>query len=823
MGGDYSRNRFNPKSDFGGVFMQQGRVQLDSDWNELVDALDRRWRAGTTDIVGEGIVPRETPDGFNIEIGSPAKLTIGRGRIYVHGLLAENHGAGAKEFDPVLAEERGTEPIAYEDQPYFPNAKLAAPLPQSGGPYLAYVDVWQREVTYLEDPALIESAIGVDTTTRFQTAWQVKLLSVNADGDAAAAAVTCATPIPAWDNLIRTSGGRLTTAAVGVASNNDLCQVPPEGGYRSLDNRFYRIEIHNGGAADGKGATFKWSRDNASLATNVVAISADLFQLTVASIGRDSVMRFKAGDWIEVTDDWFEFASQPGIDPKNQPGVLVRIKGVVNETQTIILENALPNPLFVKGATDPKRHTRIRRWDQQGKIFDTKGTLLVDLDLDKNGVIPVPVPGASMVLEDGVQITFDLDKTGNGYHVADYWNFAARTADASIEILTDAPPRGIHHHYARLAILNASTRTLQDCRTLWPQPVSDCCVELVARPGVGWEKIFDKVSNGSNSVICFPPGDYPITTTITVADKGHLLLYGSGRATRLMGNGLMESVVTFTNCKGIDIRDLYVYGGGPDPHKKHLLGTLTLRRIQKIALTRIITRCKPGREKGMACVRVENEVDKGGNVKVQECTFYIGHLQIGLLITNAESIRIHSNHFMASGRDVKKGKQLLQNPDVQVLSVAAQAIVIGGTRADHVLIESNEVDRAVQGIHVGLSHSTRTRTVEHSDFLGRVILRQNKVNCLSRPNVSPCHGLFVGNVRSLTIKDNHLTLAPAVLKRSCDGIRVFGFLGEMVLIRGNHISGFIKAIRMVPLSWDDEPPTNLRVRVMEENYAPDEP
>lgn len=45
MSGDYSRFTFDPHNDFSGVLMQQGRVQLDADWNELVaisTALARR-------------------------------------------------------------------------------------------------------------------------------------------------------------------------------------------------------------------------------------------------------------------------------------------------------------------------------------------------------------------------------------------------------------------------------------------------------------------------------------------------------------------------------------------------------------------------------------------------------------------------------------------------------------------------------------------------------------------------------------------------------------------------------------------------------------
>ena len=131
MGGDYSRVRFDPKNDFSAVLMQQGRVQLDADWNELATLIERRWRAETTDVIGRGTVPQETPDGFRIQIASGG-LTIGRGRIYVDGLLAENHGIPPFEFDPVLAEMRGTLPLSYVDQPYFPNVAAVAPAPTTG-------------------------------------------------------------------------------------------------------------------------------------------------------------------------------------------------------------------------------------------------------------------------------------------------------------------------------------------------------------------------------------------------------------------------------------------------------------------------------------------------------------------------------------------------------------------------------------------------------------------------------------------------------------------------------------------------------------------
>ena len=100
MGADFSRERFDPGQYFSGVLMQQGRVLLDADWNELVEIVDRRIRAETIDIIGKCVVPRETPDGFKVSL-SGGVMTIGIGRIYVDGLLAENHGTGSRQFNPV--------------------------------------------------------------------------------------------------------------------------------------------------------------------------------------------------------------------------------------------------------------------------------------------------------------------------------------------------------------------------------------------------------------------------------------------------------------------------------------------------------------------------------------------------------------------------------------------------------------------------------------------------------------------------------------------------------------------------------------------------
>src|ERR1044071_712519 len=215
MSGDYSRRRFNPENHYHGVLRQQGRVDLDADWNEYIDVQDRRWRAETVDVVGRCGVPAETPDGFKIE-GTPANLTIGVGRIYVDGFLAENHGANL-QFNAVLEENYGTAPLPINDQPY-----AAGPVTVAAGVRsLVYLDVWRREVTHLQEPLLIEPAVNLDTTTRYQTAWQVKILgNIAAD-------VNCQTElqdIANWPQENLPSAARLTTTTVAVTTETDACR-----------------------------------------------------------------------------------------------------------------------------------------------------------------------------------------------------------------------------------------------------------------------------------------------------------------------------------------------------------------------------------------------------------------------------------------------------------------------------------------------------------------------------------------------------------------------------------------------------------------------
>lgn len=521
MSGDYSRQRFDPRKHYSAVLMQQGRVQLDADWNEMAELFDRRFRAERVDTLGRAVVPRETPSAFRVHLQDGA-LRVGRGRMYVDGLLAENHGAGPLEHDRVLDELRGSQDVAYVAQPYFPTA--AASPPPVDAPYLVYLDVWQRERTYLEDPGLVEPALGVDTTTRLQTVWQVRLLpNVAAD-------VTAATPdgdaarLPGWAARVAPSAIRLSTATgAAVAPDVDPCLIPPSGGFRGLENRLYRVEIHDPGAP-GQGATFKWSRDNAAVASAVTAVSNDRKELTVVRTGRDALLRFNPGDWVEVTDDRRESDALPG--------QMVRVEQVDDDARTLRLRA----PLAGDFSLDPALHTRVRRWDQAGEVVDGDGQPLVKLGDASAGVVPVPASGA-VALESGIKVRF----SGGAARVGDHWTFAARSDSASIDILDDAPPRGPGHHYARLAVVDPASGAASDLRAQWPPAgagAGDCTIFVSAADHnsgrLTVQKALDdlKATGGS---ICLGPGVFHVTADALRVDSARRIhLRGRGAETVLV-------------------------------------------------------------------------------------------------------------------------------------------------------------------------------------------------------------------------------------------------------------------------------------------------
>jgi hypothetical protein len=624
---DLSRYTFNPWNDYSGVVKEQGRVDTDADWNEWLAEVSRRIQAGTLDTVGHAVYPTTTPFAFQISASSSGgtnSVRIGVGRMYVDGILVENHGLLANaQWDPALAELSNTpqpppssppttwddtNSIDYHQQPYN---IAAANDSWSAGSYLAYLDVWRRPITFIEDATLVDPAIGVDTSGRVQTAWQVKLMPAPAETVTGAAGAISGVFVPgetakqtstnaqaavigviggsspelllgtisggtadatdtwvgqtsgavftpsaapsttAWTSCPSDSGvpwpgsgGLLQFSTVPVPTSGPCC-LTADTGYIGAENQFYRVEIHNGGVGNGTttGATFKWSRENASVQTNVTAITAGSNSeggpasvLNVLSLGRDQVLGFSAGDWIEI-------ANQTS-DGRCLPGELCQIDSVQPATSTITLTTTLTGNWAA--ALPANSYTRVCRWDQSGTVYESDNkTVYWDFNASGGGQgIPVPPPGTVLILENGLTVQFSLNSAiGAGFQPMDFWTFPARTADPTAAELGPQPPAGLHHHYAKLAVVtfpSSGTATAGDCRTQWPPPAGgsscDCCCSVTAASGVGTITAALATLPGGSGEICLLPGVY--YDNVVLNGLKNVVIRGCGRQTLVCSTAL---------------------------------------------------------------------------------------------------------------------------------------------------------------------------------------------------------------------------------------------------------------------------------------------
>ena len=294
MKGDFSRFIFNSEKRYSRVLMQQGRVQLDADWNEQLDISAYRTETEITDFIGQSGAP-ENHAGFEISvIEGKEDLGISQGRFYIEGMLFENHSEGT-----------------FTSQPDFPNAKiedfLAAGDPD--GHYLVYLDVWQRHVTALEDASIREVALGgADTTTRVKNIWQVKLKRLEEiDGwNTESSLESLSKPNnsskwePKWEHAISEGGLKAWVSQQSGAV---------------LENQLYRVEVHQGtevlSGNPPKPVSFKWSRENGAIAFQVESVDDAKIQIKQLG-GRDLSTTFIHGQLIEYTDELITLRGKPG-------------------------------------------------------------------------------------------------------------------------------------------------------------------------------------------------------------------------------------------------------------------------------------------------------------------------------------------------------------------------------------------------------------------------------------------------------------------------------------------------------------------------------
>jgi len=403
MKGDFSRDSFDADRRYGGVLFQQGRVQLDSDQNENVAIHRQLSRSIVRDLIGAHGGPdsclgfeciasqsayrewwgRQSGDrdssssDFSNDMDWQHDFLLTPGHYYVGGVLLENQTIArySDHADP------GTRGLLNDRQDV-----------------VVFLEAFERVVTALDDPGLLEPALaGADTTVRVKVDWQIRLdwfpseLTSEPDGRAC--------PPRRY--------GLLTARTRPPETPDDS-----KGGYTGAESRLYRIEIHAG--SDTGIPTFKWSRENGAVVRGVVdsVLRPTNERLTLQLVPVVGITKYasgiESGAWVELL---------PAFDPGPfRQGPLLRVNGVNSNGSSLDLDT--------KGQQVEAAGIRvIRRWDQRGRPI----AILADGQ-------PIPI-------EEGIEIVFD-PPTRDNLRAGDYWLIPARPSTGDIEWARAPDPQG---------------------------------------------------------------------------------------------------------------------------------------------------------------------------------------------------------------------------------------------------------------------------------------------------------------------------------------------------------------------------------------------
>lgn len=691
MKGDFSRLRFSPSKNYVAVLQQQGRVALDADANEQCAIDDYLRDTETRDFVGPFGGPRRDV-GFRIGV-QDSRITISRGRYYVEGILVQNY-------------DENDVPLNYSEQLFLINPSptdetLLADLRQGAITFIqVYLEVWRRLVTSLDDPCLREPALGqADTTARLQTVWRVVAEAVGPNNPNVKLSATAGSAVDKFEvrrtrcidaccaelTHLRLPGTTGEMTVPPIASSDDCsCQPTPAAGYRGLENQLYRVEVHETG--DETSATFKWSRENGSVVVAVTGTSGPV--VYVDSLGFDANLGFSAGQWVELTDDSYEFGQDP-----NQPGPLYQIDSITPDQLYVTLKQSVP-----AGAIDPTKNARMRRWDQFGSPAGSNGVAIA---------VASPVS-----LENGIEVQF----TQGHYVSGDYWLIPARTATGQVEwppCESDRnpwqPPERIKIDRAPLACIQWDDKNgtvAHDCRRkfpplteitasdIWYDPgcpdlESACNVQeaidilcndargpctIVPKPGVGWEAPLLALPAGADADICFPIGRFPLTKPLLLQKLGNLRLSGGGPGTVIAGTGVTAAMI-FAGCKTVQISDLYASTDRALTRAQRSAGnaallpggTLSFVDCPDVTAENVWLQCAYGAERTTACISVENTITAAnqttgsGHVRIRHCNLSVGRNQDGILLVQVERAEVEDNILATYTPKKRTFGQLLQN------------------------------------------------------------------------------------------------------------------------------------------------------------------
>jgi hypothetical protein len=478
MSEDISRFLFQPEKRYSSVRMQQGRVVLDSDWNEG----ERINAEETRRILVETVCANGTPnDGFSVKDVTRAESTydfaLGDGSFYLGGLRFEINSKAERflsqadwlQIDADLGNLPPLPPVT------VPGDFLRLDL--------VYLRGWEQTVTAVEDSELREPALGrPDSSTRIRLMRQIVVLpDVDLEPeeenlcdlafDKLKAHLTAALPgdvtgiAHIFDDTTceLRSKAKLTITFGGAGITEDPCKPKVTAGFLGAENQAIRVQL----TATNR---FIWGYDNASpfYRVQVLEEAGRPVKIKFLTLPRDQAAQPLKGQAVEILP-WGAFLPNQEKVAELQGHLATVTTSFDPEEKTITLSKPVPQAwidwlnasaheqyLSERDPVDKKKYFYLRLW--------TGGSG------DANAPDHPLTPGIAVeLLGTGLNVTF----SDNGLP-GDFWIIGARpnTADlvAPWELMEKAPPAGTRFFFAPLALIGWGDRggtvvpTVLDCR-----------------------------------------------------------------------------------------------------------------------------------------------------------------------------------------------------------------------------------------------------------------------------------------------------------------------------------------------------------------------
>ncbi|MFG2053043.1 DUF6519 domain-containing protein [Micromonospora sp. NPDC048930] len=702
-----------------------------------------RWTAA---LLQQGRVLLDTD--WNLMVGGPARDarqlardTIGPAGVpvgstafkveFVGGALTVR--AGTMWIGGLLA--RNPTDLAYAAQP-----EIAA-LPASGLVNV-YLDAFVEEVQAAEDPSLLDPALaGVDTTTRTRVGWRVRAAATNS--------ATCSVaglPAPV-------STGRLDVSRTAAPVSADPC-APPDDPRSKLPDGLLRIEVLDAGTE--KTARFAWSYANGS-----EAVAAKVAG-TAVTLAPSPAVTFAPGDLVEVS------TLARRADRRNH-GALFSVAAVAPSAGGDTVTLGAASPL----AGNPPG-TCLRRWD--GQVVGAAGG------------VPLTLGGADV----GIAFTA---RPGT-YQAGDWWGVRVRGSAAdAVETLTDAPPDGVVHTAAPLAVVDLTSKTvLTDCRPTFP-PLTGLrggTCTVTAFPGDDLQAALDALP-ATGGELCLAAGTYRIGVPLTVKGKRRVVITGVGPATVLVGEK-HEAVLVATRCPDIEVTRLRVESGlapGTPPGEEHLLGALTFLGCDGVRVRDCEVWCPDSSGKAQSGIYAAPDPEgvRPGVVEVRGNRLEIGDQQAGIVVASATESTVVDNTVVLSAGKATVGMTRLVARELGRFVAAHLAVdpKAGGaavTLADERTVRMDG-PAALRRLAADWAKATPARRLASGSSLHQGLAR------FVAASATEPHQAAVG-----AVSGRFLAAALNDTRAIGQGIVVAGDRANLVRVEGNEVTGALQGVHV---------------------------